>query len=141
MGDISVTPANVRKSTGQTLPGVAGAALTAGQYVYADTSTSPPTINLSDANGGSAGSAARNVSGVTLNNAATGQPVDYTALDPKLVSGGTLTAGTVVYLSQTPGGITATIGDLASGSTVIALGVVNTDLTLNFSPVKGGEVP
>ncbi len=137
MSDISITPANVLKSaTSQLLQAIAGVAvtITAGQVIYVDPSTNLAV--LSDSNGTPPINA---VSGIALNGASPSQPVDYVAADTALVLGSaTLTSGGTLWLSNTPGGITATYADVASGSTVIVLGVAVSTSAFNFKPVVGG---
>ena len=139
MADISQTPANVLKSSsGNATHGlIAGSTLVAGKVVYAD-STDSNKLKLADSNGTTP---ANSVTGMMLDGGGSGQPVSIVTEDPALNVGATLTAGDVIYLSDTPGGITATYADILSGSTVITLGVANTDGTLNFKPVVGGVKP
>ncbi len=133
MADISITAGSVLKSvSGSFLRAISATTITAGQFVY---QLANGSIGLADSNGTAP---ANTVAGVALNGASVGQPIDYVDSDPSLTSGGTLTSGNVIYLSDTPGGMTATYADIASGSTVIILGVVNTDGTLNFNPTTGG---
>lgn len=101
MSDVSITAGSVVPgSDAQIKYGVAAAAITAGQAVYL--SSQPATYNLADCN--SATAAVRVCAGIALNSAGTGQPVaviyggTYTA-------GGTLTAGKIYVLTDTPGGI------------------------------------
>ena len=134
MSAISITAASVLKSAnGQAQIGTiaAGVTVTQGQALYL---TALNTLGLADANGTSP---ANSFAGMSLSAGGPGQPVAYLPRDTAYVSGGTLTVGPV-YLSVTPGGITQTLADLVTGSTVIVLGAVNTDLTLNLSPVTGG---
>lgn len=133
MADSAITVANVLKSSnGQYVTGIAAVTITQGQYLYL---TAANTLNLADSNGTSP---ANSVEGCSLNAALAGQPVTYVRTDTALATGATLTSGAVAYLSDTPGGITVVYGDIASGSTVIVLGVVNTAGTLNFNPQTGG---
>lgn len=135
MADISITAANVLKSANQgTLTGTiaAGVTITQGEYIY---QLANGTFGLADSNGISP---ANSVAGVALTGGSPGQPVVYTTSDSALVFGGTGTSGAVLYLSNNAGNVTATYADLASGTTVITLGIVNTDGTLKFSPIVGG---
>lgn len=135
MSDISVTAANVLKSASAArLQGIiaAGVTVAQGKVLY---QLANSTFGLADSNGSSP---SNTVVGYALTAGSAGQPVEYVPIDPSLVSGATLTSGDVIYLSDTPGGMTSTYADIASGSTVIILGVVNTDGTLNFNPVVGG---
>jgi len=138
MSDISITPANVLKSaTSQLLTGIcdSGVTVTAGQCIYIDVAN---LISLADSNGTPP---ANSISGIALNGASPGQPCDYVKLDAALVIGATLTNAAVLYLSNTAGGITATYADLASGTTVICLGVAISTTAFNFNPTVGGTKP
>lgn len=137
MADIAITPANVLAGPdAQTLEATAGVALTAGQPIYIDPTTQ--TAKLSDSDG--ATDTIKRVSGITLNGAAVGQPVKYATRDAELTIGATLAAGDVIYLSDTPGGLTKTIGDLEAGDRIIVVGVMVTTTKLNLSPIVGGEL-
>lgn len=136
MADISITAANVLKSaSGTPGSGTFGATITQGQVLY---KKADGTYGLADSNGTTP---ANSFAGIALNAGASGQPASVVTLDPALNIGATLTAGAVIYLSDTPGAITATYADIASGSTVIILGVGNTDGTLNLNPIVGGVKP
>ena len=137
MAAISITAANVLKSsTGQVSVGTSGATITAGQSVYIDTSDSNK-IKLADANGTAP---ANTFAGIALNAASSGQPVSYCTNDTAgFTIGATVVAGDTIWLSQTPGGLTKTIGDL-SGGLAIVVGVMLTTTTLNLTPVVGGSV-
>ena len=137
MAAISITAANVLKSsTGQVSVGTSGATITAGQSVYIDTSDSNK-IKLADANGTAP---ANTFAGIALNAASSGQPVSYCTNDTSgFTIGATVVAGDTIWLSQTPGGLTKTIGDL-SGGIAIVVGVMLTTTTMNLTPVVGGSV-
>lgn len=136
MSDIVITPANVLASgSGSPAQAIFGVAITQGKVVYKD---STGKYQLSDSNGASALQA---VDGIALNAGSLGQPATIVTTDPALNVGAVLTAGDVIYLSDTPGGMTNVYSDIASGSKVITLGVANTDGTLNFRPVIGGLKP
>jgi len=133
MADISITAANVLKSAaGISQSGIAGATITQGVPVY---QLANGTFGLSDSNGTAP---ANSCAGMALNAASSGQPFNYVSQDPAYVPGGTFTSGAAVYVSNTPGGLTTTYSDVASGSTVIVIGVTNTDGTINLKPVVGG---
>lgn len=135
MADLSVTAASVLPGLGAVkLVGIvaAGVTITQGQYLC---QLSDLTIGLADSNGTSP---ANSICGVALTGGSPGQPIVYATAAPKLVTGATLVSGDAVWLSNTPGGITKTYADIASGSTVILLGAANTDLSLNFSPIVAG---
>ena len=137
MAAISITAASVLKSsTGQVSVGTSGATITAGQSVYIDTSDSNK-IKLADANGTAP---ANTFAGIALNAASSGQPVSYCTNDTAgFTIGATVVAGDTIWLSQTPGGLTKTIGDL-SGGIAIVVGVMLTTTTMNLTPVVGGSV-
>jgi len=137
MAAISVTAASVLKSsTGQVSVGTAGATITAGQSLYVDTNDSNK-LKLADANGTAP---ANTFAGIALNAASAGQPVSYCTNDTAgFTIGATVVAGDTIWLSQTPGGITKTIGDL-SGGLAIVVGVMLTTTTMNLTPVVGGSV-
>lgn len=135
MADITVDPTLVLKgASSQLLQCVSGATITAGKPIYVS-----PTTNiavLADSNGAPPINAC---SGMSLNAASTGQILDYVATDALLTLGAaTLTAGSAVYLSDTPGGLTMDYTDIASGSTVIIVGVALSTSTMNLKPVVGG---
>lgn len=138
MAAISIDPTLVRRSAGgTTTPGVAGAVITAGQALYIDVDNNN-VLKLADANGTTP---ANTFAGIALNNApAAGMPVDYCPLDTALVLGATLLAGDTIWLSTTAGGLTRTIADLTSGTTVIVVGVMATTTTLVVKPIVGGAV-
>lgn len=138
MANISITAAEVFKGSAsviQRLNAAAATTITAGSVLYL---TALGTLGLADSNGVSP---ANSVIGIALNGGGAGQPIDYVAIDVALTLGASaaLTSGAVLYLSNTAGAITATYADVASGSTVICLGVVNTaTATINFNPTVGG---
>ena len=133
MADISITAANVLKSSnGVILRATSAATITAGSIIY---QLADLTVGLADSNGTTP---ANSVFGVAINGATSGQPVNYVATDTGLTFGGTTTVGLVLYLSNTPGAVTSTYADLASGSTVIALGVATSSTVVNFNPTTGG---
>lgn len=135
MADLSITAASVLKSSnGTILQGTAGATITQGQAVYIDT-TDSNKIKLADSNGTAP---ANTCAGIALNAASSGQPVSYCGLDSAFALGATVTSGAVIYLSNTPGGLTATYSDVASGSTVIAVGGAVSTSTMNLNPQTYG---
>jgi hypothetical protein len=136
MADISITAASVLASTSaSTNEGFAGATITAGQSLYLDTVTN--TLKLADADGTSP---INTIAGIALNGASSGQPVKYAIKDASFTLGATLLAGDVVYLSDTPGGLTSTIAELEAGDKVIVVGVMTTTTLMNLSPVAGGAI-
>ena len=126
MADLTITAANVLAGTGASVfHGKAGATVTAGQVVYEDDSTD--RFGLADNN--SATAAAKLPAGIGLNGASNGQPLAvHRAGD--ITIGATLTPGTAYYLSDTPGGI-CPLADLASGETVVLIGIAKSATVLH----------
>lgn len=129
MADVSITAANVIAGANALASvGTAGATITAGQSLARDSSDG--SIKLCDVNSASAWQ--RTPIGVSLNGAASGQPINYQISGP-ITIGGTLTAGAAYYASGTAGGIRPqadnTTGDypallgIASSTTVLALSI------------------
>lgn len=139
MAVLSITVANVLKSSsaGMTTATIAAATtITQGQALY---QLANGTIGLADAN---AASPANSFVGFALNAGSPGQPITYVGLDTGYTPGATLTVGGVVYLdSTTPGAITQTYSDVASGSTVITLGTATSTTAMNLLPCVGGVKP
>jgi hypothetical protein len=130
MADYTVTAASVlASSTATKRDGVAGATITAGQALYLD--SSDQTLKLADSNSGTA--AARTVVGISLNGGATGQPIKYCTADSGFAPGFSIPAGSVVILSDTPGGLRP-VADAVSGDfvTVIGLGIGSNTMALGF---------
>ena len=127
MTDISITAANVVKgSTAVVENGHAGAAITAGQFVYLD--AADMLYKLADSN--SATAAARTPRGVALNSAGANQPLAIQRSGDVTI-GGTLTAGVTYYLSDTPGGI-CPLADVGSGEYACILGIAKTTAILSI---------
>lgn len=118
MSDISVTAANVAKGTGARVrTGIAGATITAGQYLYIDTAASNV---LKKAIGTS--SAAAKLAGVALNGASSGQPVTYQYEGPYTV-GGTVAVGESYAVSAANAGGVCPEADLTTGNYVKPAGI------------------
>lgn len=136
MADLAITAANVLPGSNAVLDKTrnAGAAITAGQAVYLDSSN---LWQLADANGAAA---LRQATGIAVNNAAANQPIAVqTAGD--ITIGGTVTVGSVYVLSANAGGV-APVGDLASGwyTNVLGIGKSTTVIALQFQ-YAGVAVP
>jgi len=128
MTDLVITAASVQKTdTTSIKEGVAGVAILAGQYIVRD----PTTRRMVLGDGDVAVTDIAN-SGVALNSAAIGQPVDY-AWDGDVNMGAVLAAGRVYVLSSTPGAI-APVADLASGDFTLVLGIARTTSVLALHP-------
>jgi hypothetical protein len=131
MADVSITAASVVKSAGGKVKvGTAGATITAGQPLYADSSDSGK-LKLAKCTS----VAESDVVGIALHGASSGQPVSYLEQDDDFVAGGTLTVGQTYVLSATAGGI-APIADLASTNYVTILGVAKTASVLKLRTIK-----
>jgi len=119
MSDIAITAANVVASgTGQgRASGTAGEAIPAGKWVYLD----PTTHKWMLADSNSATAAARHAGGVAANTAALNQPINVFTSGAVTI-GGTLTANTPYFLSDTPGGI-CPIADVGTGEYLCQLGL------------------
>jgi len=136
MADITITATSVLPGANSTVVnGTAGAAITAGQVVYLDSSDG--RLKLADAN--SATAAMRSPYGIALNGAASGQPVGV--LRSGLVTiGATMTAGIAYYLSNTPGGICPVADVTGTGTypTIIGISASTTvlDVRLHESGVS-----
>ena len=136
MADLSITAANVLQSSGTSVSsGVASTAITRGQYVYV---LANGTIGLADSNGTTP---ANSIAGCAIADIATGQTCFYVASDSGFTPGFSATAGDTIWLSDTPGAATKTYADIASGSTVIPLGVMTSSTVMKFSPIVGGVKP
>jgi hypothetical protein len=131
MADLSITAASVVAGTGiKTEKLTAGAALTAGQLIYKDTSDADKA-KLTDVD--SATVAAREAYGIALNNCASGQPVVVALLDSGglITIGATVTPGVAYYASDTAGGI-CVFADLETSDwcTIVGIGYSATQLRL-----------
>lgn len=136
MADLSITAANVLQTSGTSVSsGVASTAITRGQYVYV---LANGTIGLADSNGTSP---ANSVAGCAIADVSTSQTCFYVASDATFTPGFSATAGDTIWLSDTPGACTKTYADIASGSTVIPLGVMTSSTVMRFSPLVGGVKP
>ena len=132
MADLAVTAANVQSGAGARIDTKrrAGAAITAGQWVYQDGSQ----YKLADDN--SATAAARVPKGVALNNAANGQPIAVQT-GGEVTIGAALTAGVGYYLSDTPGGM-CPVADLATGEYPCVVGIAKSASVLRIGIVPSG---
>lgn len=117
MADISVTPANVAKSTGAVIEtGLGGEAIDAGECVYKVASTGKFKLAQCDA------ATDDDVYGIALNKCqADGQPVTV-QVRGSITIGGTVTVGTPYFVSATAGGI-CPFADLVSTNYVTLIGI------------------
>lgn len=133
MADLTITAASVLAASGaRKALEVAGAAITAGQAVYLDSTDN--TVKLADSN--SATAAARVPFGIALNGAAAGQPVEVQTSGP-VTLGATLTPGSTYYLSATPGGI-CPAADLVTGMYPTILGIATSASVLDVAIEQSG---
>lgn len=117
MADLSITATSVLPGgNAKTVDYPAGAAITAGQVVYLDTSTG--SVKLADCDSGT--SAVRSPLGIALNGAASGQPVEVLT-EGEITIGATVEASVPYFLSPTAGGI-CPLADVASGDYAVFLG-------------------
>lgn len=136
MAEIAITAANVRSGSGATVaPYTLAATVTQGQALYL---LADGTVGLADSNGTSPANA---FFGFATTAGVAGQQVLVCRNGGAYVSGGTL-AIAPVYLGNTPGAITQTLGDLASGSTLIVIGAATSTTSnasiININPTTGG---
>ena len=132
MADLTITAASVLASGGATTrEGVAGAAITAGQVLYEDTTG---TWKLADNDSGTG--AVRSPDGIALNGAAAGQPLKILTKGP-ITIGATLTPGVAYYLSGTPGGI-CPVADLSTGDYPTIIGIAKSTTVLDVNIQESG---
>jgi len=138
MSDLSITAADVVPAAGANGfgQGTAGATITAGQWLYKD-STDSNQLKLADTD---ASQAAATCVGVALHAALDNQPIRYQT-EGNLDCGGTTVVGTIYVLSGTAGGI-APAADLASSdwTTVLGIGTTSTNLLMSLK-VSDVQVP
>lgn len=129
MAAISVTVASVVGSTDSNdyESGISGETIAAGQALCLNPTTNK--IELADANGASA--YMKTVIGISQHGSLLNQPIRYQRRS-NMTFNAALTQGTIYVLSATPGGI-APASDLASGHTVVILGVASSTTVLAMS--------
>jgi hypothetical protein len=135
MADLSVTAANVVKTSGSTVNGTAGATITAGQAVYFDSATNRWKLAKDS---GTAEEAGASGIGVALNGASSGQPLVVQTQGP-YNPGATVTLGLIYALSDNAGAI-APATDQGSTDRVTLLGVATSASELTLAPVVSGAV-
>ena len=127
MADLTITAADVKKTDSTLITeGIAGAAITAGQPVYKD-STASNKLKPADADVLATAAAV----GVALHGASADQPLKY-ATSGNLTLSAVMTAGAVYVVSTTAGGI-APVADLGSGDYVTLLGIATSTSNLKIS--------
>ena len=117
MADLSITAASVAFTSGtKEATYNAGAAVTAGQVVYLDSTTS--TYKLAQCDGTAAEADAV---GLALHAAASGQPLAIAKHGSVINIGATTAKNTVYFVSATAGGV-APLADLSSGNRIVRVG-------------------
>jgi len=135
MTDITITATSVVPgANARTVDCIAGAAITAGQVVYLEASTS--TVKLADCD--SATAEVRSPLGIALNGAASGQPVEVLT-SGNITIGGTVAASVPYFLSPTAGGI-CPLADVLTGDYGVFLGWGISTTAINVSIVECGVV-
>jgi len=133
--DKVVTPANVLASaSAQKLTGIAGAAITAGQVLYYNSTTGKLQPAIANA------ATLQTPVGIALNTAAVGQPVSYTASDPAFTPGYATSVGETTYLSAGTAGNVTLFSNLTTGQSpgqqpvIVYLGTGTATAVLNIVP-------
>lgn len=136
MADLTITAANVEKTSGNDATATAGATITAGDIIYLDTADSNKA-KLADV---TTSSLTATVEGVALNGASANQPVTYLKANGVLDIGATLTVSETYVLSAS--GAVSPIGDLTSNDYVSYIGYATAadSLTLTLTST-GVQVP
>jgi hypothetical protein len=125
LADITITAANcVASETATRATGTAGTTITAGQVVYLASATKKWLLADAD----SATAEARKAGGIALNGASLNQPL-VVATSGDITLGGTMTAGTALYVSGTPGGI-CPVADVATGDYPCIVGMAKSATVL-----------
>ena len=127
MADLSITAANcVPGSDARIEYGIAGETIAAGKAIYLAAATNK--WMMADANSGTA--EARDAKAIALTGWYTNQPgADQGS--GGLTLGATMTAGTVYYLSDTPGGI-CPVADIGAGEYVEVIGVATSTTVMSL---------
>jgi hypothetical protein len=137
MADIAITAASVLASSAAQIRKeyTAGATITAGQAVYLNTSNQWVLLDL---NAAATGNGITDLRGIALHGASSGQPLAVCVSDTDFTPGGTLTNGTVVYGSNTAGGITHDVP--TTGAYPVVLGIPKSTTKMNLQPFASGAV-
>ena len=136
MVDVSVTATSVKAANAQTKSktGTAGATITAGQALYAD-STAAGVLKLADNDDTTATAA---VVGVALHGASANQPITY-AYEGDVTFNAGLTGGVIYCTSSTAGGI-APSADNATSDTIGIIGYATSTTNLRLLLAATGVV-
>lgn len=127
MADLVFNAADVRKGTSvQTGKTLAGENMTAGQPIYAFNTTYGKLADNSN-------STKADILGVTINQAYTGQQIDYISSGNITLTSGNVTTGELYIVSNTSGKI-APIGDRANATlTIIGYAPNNSTITIDIT--------
>ncbi len=131
MADLSLVASAVVTVAGNTVVGVAGTAIAAGQLCYKKASDNKYYLADCDATAVAADSQADNVAGIALCSADEDQPIKLQTSGTVTVSS-VLTVGTVLYLSNVAGGITATYADIVSTDWLTTIGIPSSATVINL---------
>ena len=131
MADLTITPASVVAGTNAVRDiGTAGETIIAGKAIYFDAATNKWKLSDNNATG------TRQVHAVALNGASLNQPVSV-AKGGDVTIGATLVPGTAYYLSATAGGI-CPVADLATGMDAILIGLAKSTTVLAIDVQDSG---
>lgn len=133
MADLTITAASVIKGTGaQTATGTAGATITAGQPLYADSADLDfqgiAKLKLADAN---VSLALATCVGVSLHAALAGQPLTYQFAG--ILAIGATVALDMPYAVSTTAGLICPVGDLTTGNWLSVIGRATSTTALTLS--------
>ncbi len=139
MADISITATAVVTVSGGTVVGTAGEAIDAGEYCYKKVSDGKYYLADCSAAAVAADAQSDNVIGKALCSSGTNQPIKLQTSGSVTINS-VLTVGTVLYLSGTPGKVTALYSDIVSTDWITTLGVPSSatviDLDFNRTEVQ-----
>ena len=139
MADISITDTAVVTVAGGTVEGTAGEAIDAGEFCYKKASDGKFYLADCDAAAVAADAQSDNVIGMALCGYGVSQPIKLQTSGSVTINS-VLTVGTVLYLSNNAGKVTATYGDIASTDWLTTLGVPSAatviDLDLNRTEIQ-----
>jgi hypothetical protein len=120
MAAMTITAANLRTGANAKFDsGTAGAAITRGQPVYKDAAAGK-VLKLADAN---ASQATAQCVGIAMQDAASGQIVQYVYEDDDFTPGGTVVVGETYLVGATTAGDIAPVADAATGWYITHLGI------------------
>lgn len=133
MGNLAITATAVIPTTTaiKVIKLAAGVTVTQGQAAAMDSSGNG---TLCDSNGVAPLNA---LIGIYCSAGSPGQYVTYCDVDAAFANGASGMAVAPVYVSNTAGSFTQTLGDLAAGSTIIVAGVAVSGTVLNLTPATG----